>query len=262
MKRLLTLLIPWVAGFLAIAQEPCKTAAECNRQGTAALKQANFDRATAMFEAEIYHAEKAYENASQLANPQSRMYQAEAAMVMAYNNLALTALQKKDYLRARVWARLALQRLPSDDASLHNLATAEHGLAKMSDAVSADGVYERYAGFGQWDTLCLRSEQNRSVKFALSALRVNSKFNEVGAAAMGSAGGLLKLADGRYEYRIDYADKPCTLRFWPSSKFQAVVIEQRGSSADCGFGASVYAQGEYLRTAQNAPQACFDQLGN
>jgi hypothetical protein len=161
-------------------------------------------------------------------------------------------MQGHDYQRALAWVHVALLLDPHNPAAHHNLEDIGMARGRPSWPKGFQGTYVRYAGKGQWDSLCVSEQQKRSISFQLLAYRMGSAWEKYGPASYGDLGGpaTLKLADeATYSGDKDFPGCRVEMKFNPDS----VGLKQDG---ECGFGYGVQASGVYERINAGDQNRC------
>lgn len=78
---------------------------------------------------------------------------------------------------------------------------------------------------------------------------------------LGTAAGQLKLTDGKGTYITkEYCDKGCEINFTFTDN--KLTLDSKSSSGCCGFGNSVYANGEYNKTSSEQPEFIINGEGD
>jgi hypothetical protein len=217
----------------------CKGTVECNEQGASALKGKQLGLAIRLFEAQVGYAEEAAD---------------KGASLVAYNNLAVAYLKKKDFFRALAWAQVALQMDGENEAAKHNLRQIQKQIEGFEWPTASEGTYIQYAGRTQWNALCVRKAERDKLRFHLLAYRMGGAWREYGAASYGDLEGMAVAGESGDAIFVGNEDIPACrvrMRFSPGS----VQIEHEG---DCEFGYGVDASGRYQRITAKPPnlQTC------
>jgi tetratricopeptide (TPR) repeat protein len=217
----------------------CRGTAECNDQGTTAVKRKELGLAVRLFEAQVGYAEDAED---------------KSASLLAYNNLAAAYLKKKDFFRALAWAQVALQLDPENEPAKHNLRLIQNRVEGLKWPATSEGLYVQYAGRTQWNALCVRKTKGDMLQFHLLAYRMGSAWREYGAASYGDLEGVAVAgANGDFTFTGNEDIPACRVRMRFS--LGSVQVEHEG---DCEFGYGVDASGKYQRITARPPnlQAC------
>lgn len=166
----------------------------------------------------------------------------KAAIITAYNNVALSYIKEGDKLKALAWLSLA----PDDKKSKFN-----YGLLKnMSSSVGPDmvGTYWKYAGLGGWNVASVEKQGNDyliSLNLLYLGLRGMASGPNIGdisqVVTMKDDEGLIKLTgeEGNCEISIRFIDKDNGV----------LKIDTNPDRKECGFGHNVYANGDFIRVS-------------
>lgn len=220
----------------ALPEPPCKGIATCNSLGTESLKKGDIPSAISFFKAQVGFSEDAQDKVHSL---------------IAYNNLAVAYLHEGDCLRALSWTHLALRLDPGNKAATFNLQRITEDMKNYKWRTDIGGLYVRYAGRAQWDSIRVSQPKGSTVTFHLLAYRMGLGWRRYGPGSYGDVKGEAALtADGQATYH-DPDFETCHIAM--SFNDTAVSIGQEG---DCGFGYGVQAAGDYERVCSTMDQRC------
>lgn len=222
----------------------CSSYQRCNDLGTKALQAGKTDAAIQLFElqagyAEIADIEQGHADYGPGKTPSYTLG------INAYNNLAVAYMHKGDYLRARLWCRVTLYWDKGNKAALFNLGRIEEKLKQWKWPGSVAGMYLRYAGRGQWESLCVKQNGSSKISVSFFGMRMG-KEPEGTPASYGDFKANLELLNNSATYPGE-PDFPCTVRMDFSE--DKVLLKQIG---DCGFGYGVEASGTFERASTSA----------
>jgi hypothetical protein len=217
----------------------CNGIASCNLRGAEALRKGDNAAALGCFKAQVGYAEDA-RNVTQT--------------LVAYNNMSVTYLSSRDYLRAAIWARLALHTDPANKGARYNLKVVQEHMGAHKWPADVSGAYVRYAGSAHWDSLCVAEAESQRVHARLLVFRMGEDWREYGPASYGDLDCEAQLAaNGHAQCRGDDDFPECSIPM----KFGGgtVILRQEG---DCGFGYGVDATGTFERidTTKRSPEEC------
>lgn len=199
-------------------------------KGNAYYKQGQYGKAREQFELQAAWSESCDFENNQLAT--------------AYNNVAMTYVHEKDFLKARAW----LARRPEDKKSIYNLQQIQPKLQALlaKSPSSPVGEYWRYSGKAMWDVITIKKSGNKySVHFegyyaGLMAMYYGPNIGEFSTD--------LQFRQGKARYSMKESDEFLDCVFdLAADKDQLRVTLVSGSS--CGFGHNVSADGDYHRVA-------------
>jgi len=162
---------------------------------------------------------------------------------VAYNNVAMTYVHERNFLRARAWASL----VPDDPGSRFNLEKIRPELEAIPERIS--GAYEQYVGQGLWAVMHVSHDGNE--------VSVEAQFLRAGPRAlffgpnMGDFAASAPLKGKTAFFRVapmDDGNVTCeiSIRFDKNSAFVETI---KGGDSECGFGGGVYAGGEFYRVS-------------
>ena len=141
MKLILTYILMAVIFFPcgAVAQS-CNSASDCNSKGTKLYSQGKYVQAI-----------KYFEKQADLATGKED----KKNIRIALNNLALANLKIGNVLLANAWIQVSNEFYDgdSDKSTIYNYELIEKELRKISIPSTITGTYNRYAGYGRWNTL-------------------------------------------------------------------------------------------------------------
>ena len=170
-----------------------------------------------------------------------------SAVATADNNVALTYIKQKDYLKARAWLLIN----PDDKKSQYNLNLIKKELAKLNTsnkAKSPVGEYWNYAGNGAWNVLGV-SQKGKQYEISFSGLYMGIMSMYYGPN-MGQFTTLSPIKNGIAVWKESTDNgvptgNGCTVVM----KFKANSVSLKTTQGECGFGHNVRADGKYLRVA-------------
>ena len=218
---------------------PCKGAASCNALGTESLNRGDIPAAIKLFSAEVGFSEDA---------------QNKAQSLTAYHNLAIAYLRNQDYFRALSWVHLALRIDPENKAAKFNLRKIEGHISDHKWPADISGLYVRYSGREQWDSVHLSKPRGSDLSFHLLAYRMGLAWRRYGPGSYGDVDGTATLV-GNHQAVFKDSDFP-TCRITMHFKEDGVSVEQEG---DCGFGYGVQATGAYERICSDDDKECDEK---
>lgn len=220
----------------------CRTYANCNERGTTALRQGHVDEAIHLFEQQAGLAELAdIDRQSKLPDP--LLHSPYKLALTAYNNLAVAYLDKRDYLRARSWALVALRWDKEDRAARFNLRNIDRALKNWQWPKTPAGEYIQYAGRGTWQSFIVQPSPHGTIHFCFSGLWWG--LGE-GPSGLGELTETVPLHGNEAEYTTsEFTNNKCSIemRFYDDR----LEVKQTGSEWDCGFGHNVTASGTFQR---------------
>jgi tetratricopeptide (TPR) repeat protein len=219
---------------------------QCNRMGAAALGAGATNRAIVLFTLQAGYAELADIDQGH-ASYRKGTAPSYPLAIIAYNNLAAAYARSRNYLQARLWCRVALTWDKQNGAALHNLALVEEKLKDWRWPSSFTGTYLRYAGRGQWESVCVEQGSADKVHVSFHGMRMG-KDPDGTPASYGDFQANLALSGGRATYRGD-ADFPSCRVQMDFAEDRLVLKQSRG---DCGFGYGVEASGTFERASTSA----------
>jgi tetratricopeptide (TPR) repeat protein len=171
---------------------------------------------------------------------------ADSEIATAYNNVALTYLNEKQYLKAKAWLRL----MPEDKKSIFNLSVnnSKINAAQQVANQSITGEYWRYSGAGIWDSIIVEQIKDQ-YKIHFDGYRVNQMTMYWGPN-MGMFEVILPVDNNlaKFDQRL-FEDNygGCVFDFEFSLGQIKVTEEMIGT---CGFGMGVYAGGTYVKVSE------------
>lgn len=166
----------------------------------------------------------------------------EGKIATAYNNVALTYIHTKQYLKARAWLLL----LPKDKKSLYNLNLIQDQvqteLAKANN--SPKGEYWHYSGKAMWDVITIKkAKQQFAVHFEGLYAGLMAMYS---GPNMGEFSATLDFNNGHARYTMQETESYLDCVFDFSVKNETLVVTLV-SGEECGFGHNVSADGDYHR---------------
>lgn len=168
----------------------------------------------------------------------------ETAIATVYNNVALTYIKQKDFLKARAWLLLDAR----DKKSQYNLGLIKSELATLAKNESPagkewQGEYWQYAGKGAWNTVGVAAK-NGQYQIEFSGLYMGMMGMYYGPN-MGEFSLSSPIKNGKAVYsNKDYGDG-CQI----DMLFKADSVQLTSTHNDCGFGHNVYADGEFIKVS-------------
>lgn len=161
----------------------------------------------------------------------------DSAIATAYNNVALTYIKQKDFLKAHVWLLLDAK----DKKSQYNLGLIKKDLARLPKSTSPVGEYWQYAGRGQWNIVGI-APKNRQYQLEFSGIFMGSTSMYYGPTGVGEFSMLSQFRNGKAVYGGSSND--CLIRIKVNAG--EVQMEEKKS---CGFGLNVTATGSYSKVS-------------
>jgi hypothetical protein len=161
----------------------------------------------------------------------------DSAIATAYNNVALTYIKQKDFLKARAWLLLDAK----DKKSRYNLGLIKNELARLPKSTSPVGEYWQYAGRGQWNVVGI-APKNRQYQLEFSGIFMGSTSMYYGPTGVGEFSMLSPFRNGKAVYGGSSND--CLIRIKVNAG--EVQMEEKKS---CGFGMNVTATGSYSKVS-------------
>lgn len=171
----------------------------------------------------------------------------DSAVATADNNVALTYIRQKDYLKARAWLMIN----PDDKKSQYNLNLIKAELAKLdtsSQSKSPVGEYWQYAGNGAWNVVGVK-QKGKQYEISFSGLYMGMMSMYYGPN-MGEFTTLNPINNGRAVWQESEteglaAGEGCTVEM----AFKPERVTLKTTQGECGFGHNVFADGEFLRAS-------------
>ena len=160
-----------------------------------------------------------------------------SALATAYNNVALTYIKQKDFLKAELWLLLD----DKDKKSQYNLSLIKKDLARLPKSKSPVGEYWQYAGRGQWNVVGI-APKNGQYQLEFSGIFMGASSMYYGPTGGGEFSMLSPFRNGKAVYRGDGND--CLIRIKVNAG--EVQMEEKES---CGFGMNVTATGSYSKVS-------------
>lgn len=208
----------------------CKKIAGYAAAGQKAYNQGNYGKAREAFQDQV-----GWSESCQLS---------DSAIATAYNNVALTYIKQKDFLKARAWLLLDAK----DKKSQYNLGLIKNGLATLANSKGPagkewQGEYWQYAGKGAWNTVGVTAK-NGQYQIEFSGLYMGMMSMYYGPN-MGEFSLSSPIKNGKAVYSDkDYGDG-CQIDI----QFKADSVQLTSTHSDCGFGHNVYADGEFIKVS-------------
>ncbi|MEN3752543.1 tetratricopeptide repeat protein [Mangrovibacter sp. SLW1] len=241
-KYLVALAVVVSAGVQADITE-ARITADCAKishyaaDGEAAWSENKFAAARAAFEEQVSWSEQCDLPDNQIA--------------AAYNAVARTYIQQKDYHRAWAWLMLA----PGYAESVQNLALIKDKLAAEPFSDSPDGVWWKYAGRGIWQSIQVSDAGDSKIKvdfegyaFGLMGLYNGPNMGHfIRTVALSGHNATVKLRDND-DVTDDDTDSDDSIHCNIHLKFtpdQLTVTTDKPQQ--CGFGHNVTANGTWVR---------------
>lgn len=157
-------------------------------------------------------------------------------LATAYNNVGLSYV-KLDQPR---WARAWFELTPDSAKSQFNLRK----LPPVQASKSKQGIYVRYAGQGQWNTIEITGKGN------LYQIDFNGLRMGINGLIYGPNMGEFTIAMPKNAASAEYHHENCTVKLKflkANAQGERIQVKQNTSDIDCGFGSGVYADGIYLK---------------
>src|SRR6185436_12366649 len=176
-----------------------------------------------------------------------------------YDNLADVWLARSDFIRARTWTRLALRFNASDARARAAMTTIETGLKPFQWPASISGLYVRYGGAGQWQTVKVREPERSQAKITLFAFRLGLNWRQFGPASYGDINDenatLVTSRTLRWRYVSGVAgETDCSLTLTFSA--DNVTVAETPTCATVFFGHGVSAVGDWERICGGSNGDC------
>ena len=221
-----------MADFDEILAKECPKIQSYNSKGSELYKQKDYVKAREQFNLQVGWAESCDVESNLIAT--------------AYNNVAITYLREKQYLKAKAWLSLAAE----DKKSLYNTSRNKSAIdaAQQIANQSITGEYWRYAGVGIWNTIIV-DKLDGKYKINFWGYRVNQRTLYYGPN-MGEFEVILPVDNNRaiYDQRLfKESDDECVFDFEFSPG--QITLLQKGNG-NCGFGMGVYAGGSYIKVGE------------
>lgn len=201
----------------------CKKIPHYAATGQKAYQSADYDKARDAFMSQV-----GWSESCQLSR---------GALATAYNNVALTYIKQKDFLKARAWLLID----EHDKKSQYNLGLIKTELNNLYKNNSPAGEYWQYAGKGAWNTISV-VPKDRQYQISFSGLYMGMMAMYYGPN-MGEFATLSPIKDGKAVYQDQEYGNGCLIEM----RFKADHVDLDNKRHDCGFGHNVYADGEFLR---------------
>lgn len=227
----------------------CKKITSYAQAGQKAYNAGHYAKARTSFETQAAwsHACRIWFYDTQPQGDQKGFSISASAVATADNNVALTYIQQKDYLKARAWLMIN----PDDKKSQYNLNLIKPELAKLDMSARAKnpaGEYWQYAGNGAWNMVEVKQKDNQ-YEISFSGLYMGMMSMYYGPN-MGEFTTISPIKNGRAVWKESETEgmatgEGCTveMRFKPNN----VTLET--TQGQCGFGHNVRADGEILRVS-------------
>ncbi|RYY79324.1 MAG: tetratricopeptide repeat protein [Moraxellaceae bacterium] len=171
----------------------------------------------------------------------------DSAVATADNNVALTYIRQKDYLKARAWLMINAD----DKKSQYNLNLIKDELAKLDasrPSKSPVGEYWQYAGNGAWNIVGVK-QKGTQYQISFSGLYMGMMSMYYGPN-MGEFTTLSPIKNGRAVWKESEteglaAGEGCIVEM----AFKPERVTLKTTQGECGFGHNVRADGEFLRAS-------------
>lgn len=166
----------------------------------------------------------------------------DTAIATAYNNVALTFIKQKDFLKAKAWLLINDQ----DKKSQYNLGLIKNDLAKLAKIKSPVGEYWQYAGKGAWNSVAVEAkDQQYRIQFAGLYMGMMAMYY---GPNIGEFETIRPIKNGKATWKEsaeDYmkGEQGCVV----DMAFSPDKVTLTTSQGQCGFGHNVVADGEFLR---------------
>lgn len=218
----------------------CKKISSYAQAGQKAYNAGHYTQARAFFEDQA-----AWSHSCQVLFQDEQGFSiSDSVVATADNNVALTYIKQKDYLKARAWLMIN----PDDKKSQYNLNLIKNELAQLATPKSPVGEYWRYAGNGAWNVLGV-SQKGKQYEISYAGLYMGIMSMYYGPN-MGQFTTLSPIKNGIAVWK-ESADNGiptgngCTVVM----NFKANSVSLKTTQGECGFGHNVRAGGEYLRVS-------------
>lgn len=222
----------------------CQKITRYAQDGQKAYHAGNYNKARTLFETQA-----AWSHACRVMfqGNQPRFSISDSAVATADNNVALTYIKQKDYLKARAWLMIN----PDDKKSQYNLNLIKAELDKLdtsSQSKSPVGEYWQYAGNGAWNIVGVK-QKGTQYQISFSGLYMGMMSMYYGPN-MGEFTTLSPIKNGKAVWKESEteglaANEGCTVEM----RFKADSVTLETTQGECGFGHNVFADGEFLRVS-------------
>lgn len=219
------------------AETPEQLAADCLNIGTYAAqgdkfyKQHNYSKARELYKEQVAWSETCELDAAKIAT--------------AYNNVALTYIHEKDYLKARAWLSIR----PEDKKSIYNLSLIKDKFPSdnASSPILPEGEYWSYVGKAVWNNIAIK-KNNENYNIVFEGLYPGPMFVYYGPN-LGEFSVSLAIKNNRAIYVMHDQDPSldCVYNFSFARNYLSL---NRISGDSCGFGQHVSAEGRYFKVVQ------------
>jgi hypothetical protein len=166
----------------------------------------------------------------------------EASIAAGYNNVALTYIHQKEYLKARAWLNLS----PKDAKSIFNLNHIKDDIqnAIVKSSKIPNGEYWMYAGKSIWNVIAIKKE-NTNYRFDFTGYYAGLMTMHYGPN-IGEFSTVLAIKNGRAHYSMtdDNEYSNCVYDFVIKKDTLSVELVTGNS---CGYGHNVSAEGIYQK---------------
>ncbi|MGY3945229.1 tetratricopeptide repeat protein [Aeromonas tecta] len=175
----------------------------------------------------------------------------KAAIVTAYNNVALSYIKEGDSLKARAWLSLA----PNDKKSKFNYGLLEN--IPVTNGGNIVGTYWQYAGLGGWNVASVEKQGNNYdvslslLYFGLRGMAYGPNIGDISqVVAVKNDVGIIKLKseEGNCEISMRFSD----------ANSGTLSIKTSPEMKECGFGHNVYAYGDFVRVSYKPTSLTID----
>lgn len=228
-------------GFMlaSFAAFTCDSPSSCNAAGSKLYAQGKYTAAMKSFERQV-----------DLATGEGD----ENSLRVGLNNLALSADRLGRPLEAHAWLQVAMQRFPEDGATQHNLALVRKRMPTLQPGGVISGIYRRYAGYGKWSVLRVRSIGGGSYQLQFDIFRYGKapSADAFGPAAAGELEAHSMLVNGRLEASYSpWGESPCNFHLELTEL--ALNIPPQDMPSRCEFGGQgIHLNGKFWLTAADS----------
>ncbi|RZF56767.1 hypothetical protein EXE30_00460 [Acinetobacter halotolerans] len=212
-------------------QQGCAKVKQYAQAGKKFYDQKQYAKAVKQFEDQA-----AWAHFCQLNTEESGIQVTDRDVEIANNNVGLSYAK----LGKPQWARVWFLRNKDTKTSQYNLKQ----LPKPKLSTDLQGIYVRANGFGQWDYITVKKQQNRYLVdfegyyFGLRGL--------IYGPNLGSFETNMPITAKQAKYR--YEDCQIKLQFLNDPQNgQKIEVEQNNGQSTCGFGHNVYAGGTFYK---------------
>lgn len=165
----------------------------------------------------------------------------DSAVATADNNVALTYIKQKEFLKAKAWLMIN----PDDKKSQYNLNLIKAEIAKLPKSKSPVGEYWQYAGNGAWNIIGVaRKGSQYDISFFGLYMGLMSMYY---GPNMGEFSLTSPIKNGTAVYSDNEDGEGCQI----DMQFKADSVQLKSTRHDCGFGHNVYADGDFQRVSDD-----------